>query len=241
MRNEWSNAKSREYTRKYKNLGFSKDMALRVYTTRLLGRNKELVLHGGGNTSVKTTIKDIDGKKYEVLCVKGSGWDMADIEPPGLPAVKLEPLLSLKKKKYLSDEDMVAYQKRNLIDIKSPNPSVETFLHAFLPFKYVDHTHADAVMNITNRPGGLNFCKKVFGNKVSVVPYVMPGFMLSKKIHEIYSKNPNINCLILMNHGIFTFANDCKEAYDLMIKYVTKAEKAVKKLKSKKIKQIKNF
>jgi len=241
VKNNWSKKIAKEYIKKYKKLGFSADLALRVYTTRLLGRNKELVLHGGGNTSVKTTIKDIDGKKYKVLCVKGSGWDMADIEPPGLPAVKLEPLLSLKNKKYLSDEDMVAYQKRNLIDIKSPNPSVETFLHAFLPFKFVDHTHADAVLNITNRPGGLNLCKKIFGDKVSIVPYVMPGFMLAKKISEVYSKNPKINCLILMNHGIFTFANDCKEAYDLMIKYVSKAENTIRKLKSKKIKQIKKF
>ena len=239
MRNEWSNTKARKYTRKYKSLGFSKDMALRVYTTRLLGRNKELVLHGGGNTSVKTQVKDVDGKKYNVLCVKGSGWDMADIEPAGLPSVKLEPLLSLRKKKYLSDEDMVSYQ--NLINIKSPNPSVETFLHAFLPFKYVDHTHADAVMNITNRPGGLGFCKKIFGKKASIVPYVMPGFMLAKKINEVYSNNPNIECLILMNHGIFTFSNNCKESYDLMIKYVSKAERAIKKLKNKKIKQIKKF
>ncbi len=241
MKNNWKEKIAKKYINKYKKLGFSKDLALRVYTTRLLGRNKELVLHGGGNTSVKTTIQDIDGKKYRVLCVKGSGWDMADIEPPGLPAVKLDPLLALKNKKYLSDEDMVAYQKRNLIDIKSPNPSVETFLHAFLPFKYVDHTHADAVLNITNRPSGLNLCKKIFGDKVSIVPYVMPGFMLAKKINEVYSKNPKINCLILMNHGIFTFANDCKEAYDLMIKYVSKAENTIKKLKTKKIKQIKKF
>ena len=240
MKNNWSKNFANKYIKKYKKLGFSKDLALRVYTTRLLGRNNELVLHGGGNTSVKTTIKDIDGKKYNVLCVKGSGWDMADIEPAGLPAVKLEPLLALKKKKYLSDEDMVNYQKRNLIDIKSPNPSVETFLHAFLPFKFVDHTHADAVLNVTNRTEGLNFCKKVFGNKVGVVPYVMPGFMLAKKIYEIYLKNPNIDCLVLMNHGIFTFADDCKEAYDLMIKYVSKAERAVKKLKSKKSNKLKN-
>ncbi len=241
MKNNWSKKIAKKYIKRYEKLGFSNDLALRVYTTRLLGRNKELVLHGGGNTSVKTTIRDIDGKKYKVLCVKGSGWDMADIEPAGLPAVKLDPLIALKNKKYLSDEDMVAYQKKNLIDIKSPNPSVETFLHAFLPFKYVDHTHADAVLNVTNRPGGLELCKKIFGNKVSVVPYVMPGFMLAKKIHEIYSKNPKINCLILMNHGIFTFANDCKEAYDLMIKYVSKAEHEIKKLKIKKIKQIKKF
>jgi len=241
LKNNWSNSDSKKYIRKYKNLGYSKDLALRVYTTRLLGRNSELVLHGGGNTSVKTSIKDIDGKKYEVLCVKGSGWNMGEIEPEGLPAVKLDPLLSLKNKKYLSDQDMVSYQKRNLINIKSPNPSVETFLHAFLPFKYVDHTHADAILKITNRPGGLNFCKKVFGNKVAIVPYVMPGFMLSKKVNEIYSKNPKINCLILMNHGIFTFSNDAKEAYSLMIKYVSQSEKAIKNLKVKKIKQIKNY
>ena len=241
MKNNWSNSDSKKYIRKYKNLGYSKDLALRVYTTRLLGRNSELVLHGGGNTSVKTSIKDIDGKKYEVLCVKGSGWNMGEIEPEGLPAVKLDPLLSLKKKKYLSDQDMVSYQKRNLINIKSPNPSVETFLHAFLPFKYVDHTHADAILKVTNRPGGLNFCKKIFGNKVAIVPYVMPGFMLSKKVNEIYSKNPKINCLILMNHGIFTFSNDAKEAYSLMIKYVSQSEKAIKNLKVKKIKQIKNY
>jgi len=241
LKNNWSKKIAIKYIKKYKKLSFSKDLALRVYTTQLLGKNKELVLHGGGNTSVKTTVKDIDSKKYNVLCVKGSGWNMADIEPAGLPAVKLEPLLALKKKKYLSDEDMVSFQKRNLIDINSPNPSVETFLHAFLPFKYVDHTHADAILNVTNRPGGLNFCKKIFGNKIGIVPYVMPGFMLAKKVSEIYSKNPKINCLILMNHGIFTFADDAKDAYDLMIKYVSKAERAVKKLKSKKIKQIKKF
>jgi len=241
LKNNWSNNESKKFIRKYKNLGYSKDLALRVYTTQLLGRNNELVLHGGGNTSVKTSIKDIDGKKYNVLCVKGSGWDMGEIEPEGLPAVKLDPLLALKNKKHLSDEDMVSYQKRNLINIKSPNPSVETFLHAFLPFKYVDHTHADAILNVTNRPRGLNFCKKIFGNKVSIVPYVMPGFKLSKKVNEIYSKNPKINCLILMNHGIFTFSNDAKEAYSLMIKYVSQAERAIKKLKVKKIKQIKNY
>ena len=112
MKNNWSKKIAKEYIKKYKKLGFSSDLALRVYSTRLLGRNKELVLHGGGNTSVKTSVKDIDGKNYKVLCVKGSGWDMADIEPAGLPAVKLEPLLTMKKKKYLSDEDMVSFQKK---------------------------------------------------------------------------------------------------------------------------------
>ena len=239
MKNNWSASVAKKYIRRYKNLAIPKDLALRVYTTRLLGRNHELVLHGGGNTSVKTSINDIDGKKYDVLCVKGSGWDMGEIEPEGLPAVKLNPLLNLKNKKYLSDEDMVSFQKRNLINIKSPNPSVETFLHAFLPFKFVDHTHADAILNVTNRPEGYKFCKKIFGDKVALVPYVMPGFMLAKKVYEVYKKNPKINCLILMNHGIFTFANDAKESYSLMIKYVSIAEKAIKKLKIKKIKQVK--
>ena len=114
MKNNWSKNFANKYIKKYKKLGFSKDLALRVYTTRLLGRNKQLVLHGGGNTSVKTWIKDIDGKKYNVLCVKGSGWDMADIEPAGLPAVKLDTLLSMKMKKHLSDEDMVSFQKKKL-------------------------------------------------------------------------------------------------------------------------------
>ena len=241
MKNNWSNSEANKYIRKYYKLGHNKDMALRVYTTRLLGRNAELVLHGGGNTSVKSQVKDIDGKTYDVLCVKGSGWDMADIEPAGLPAVKLKPLLSMKKKKYLSDEDMVAFQKKNLINTSSPNPSVETFLHAFLPFKFVDHTHSDAIMNVTNRPEGLNLCKKIFGKKVSIVPYVMPGFGLAQKINEVYSQNPNINCLILLNHGIFTFADNAKEAYDLMIKYVSDAERAIKKLKKKKIKQINKY
>ncbi len=241
MKNNWSNSEAKKYISKYKKLGHSKDMALRVYTTRLLGRNSELVLHGGGNTSVKTSIKDIDGKNYDVLCVKGSGWDMAEIEPEGLPAVKLNPLLALKNKKKLTDEEMVAYQKRNLINIKSPNPSVETFLHAFLPFKFVDHTHSDAIMNVTNRPNGIGFCKKIFGKKVSIIPYIMPGYGLAQKIKEVYLKNPNINCLILLNHGIFTFSNDAKVSYDLMIKYVSDAEKALKKLKNKKIKQINNL
>ncbi len=241
MKNNWSNLEARKYINRYKKLGHNEDMALRVYTTRLLGRNSQLVLHGGGNTSVKSSIKDIDGKNYEVLCVKGSGWDMAEIEPAGLPAVKLDPLLALRNKKYLSDEDMVAYQKRNLINIKSPNPSVETFLHAFLPFKFVDHTHSDAIMKITNRSGGKKLCKKIFGPEVSIVPYVMPGYGLAQKINEVYSNNPNINCLILLNHGIFTFDNDAKKSYDLMIKYVSIAERTIKKLKRKKIKQINRF
>ena len=239
MRNNWTDITAKKYIRKYTSLGHSKDLALRVYTTQLLGQNEQLVLHGGGNTSVKTQIKDIDSKTYDVLCVKGSGWDMGNIEPAGLPAVKLDALKSMITRKTLSDEEMVSFQKRNLLDVNSPNPSVETFLHAFLPHKYVDHTHADAILNVTNRPDSLNICKKIFNAQVGYVPYIMPGFLLAKKVYEIYKNNPGLNSLILMNHGIFTFSNSAKEAYDLMIKNVSIAELAIQKMKSKKIKQIK--
>ena len=239
MKNNWSEQDAKRFVKKYTSRGHTKDLALRVYTTQLLGQNKKLVLHGGGNTSVKTEAKDIDSKTYKVLCVKGSGWDMSYIEPEGLPAVKLDPLLGMINKNKLSDEDMVSFQKRNLLNIKAPNPSVETFLHAFLTHKFVDHTHADAILDITNRPNGLELCKKIFGPKVGYVPYIMPGFLLAKKVFEIYQKNPEVNCLILLNHGIFTFSDSGKEAYGLMIKNVTLAELAIKKMKSKKIKQIK--
>ena len=152
MKNNWSQRQASRYIKHYKGLGFNKDIALRVYTSRLLGEQRKLVIHGGGNTSVKTKEKDLDGKFTEVLRVKGSGWNLDTIEPEGLPAVKLGPLLSMLSKNKLDDVDMVNFQKRNLLNIKSPNPSVETFLHAFLPHKYVDHTHADSVLAITNRP-----------------------------------------------------------------------------------------
>tara|TARA_B100000989_G_scaffold293580_1_gene271191 strand:+ start:212 stop:2248 length:2037 start_codon:yes stop_codon:yes gene_type:complete len=239
MKNNWSDKEESKYIMHYKKLGYNSDIAIRVYSTRLLGRNQELVIHGGGNTSVKTKVRDIDSKKCEVLCIKGSGWDMADIEPDGLPAVKLSPLIQFKNRKYLKDNDMVAYQKRNLINTNSPNPSVETFVHAFLPHKYVDHTHSNAIVTLTNRTDGKNLCKKIFGPKVGIVPYVMPGFELAKKAYDIYILNPDIECLVLLNHGIFTFADNAKKSYSLMIKYVSIAERALKKLRKKKNIQVK--
>ena len=241
MKNNWSEHTAKKFIKKYTAKGHSEALALRVYTTQLLGQNPKLVLHGGGNSSVKTKAKDIDSKTYDVLCVKGSGWDMGDIEPEGLPAVKLDALLSMINKKNLSDEDMVSFQKRNLLDINSPNPSVETFLHAFLPHKFVDHTHADAILDITIRPDSLKLCKKIFGPKVGYVPYIMPGFLLAKKVYETYQKDPDVNCLILLNHGIFTFSDSAKESYDLMIKNVNVAESAIRKMKNTKIKQVKSF
>src|SRR5579863_8879929 len=152
MRSLWSDGDAEAMVARCGAAGYGRDIALRVYTSRLLGGDPRLVLHGGGNTSVKEVMPDLLGEPVEVLCVKGSGWDMANIEPPGLPAVRLQPLRQLRRRNALSDEDMVKIQRANLIDPSAPNPSVETLLHAFLPHKFVDHTHATAVLSLADQP-----------------------------------------------------------------------------------------
>src|SRR5256885_10560310 len=149
MKSRWSESEAQEFVDRYATKGIAEDLALRVYTTRLLGSDPRLVLHGGGNTSVKTQMKDLLGDTVEVICVKGSGWDMGNIEPAGLPAVKLAPLRRLRALDRLSDEEMVNCQRINLLDSAAPNPSVETLLHAFLPPKFVDHTHSTAALALT--------------------------------------------------------------------------------------------
>ena len=228
MKNLWSESQAKSYIKRYGKNGVNQDLALRVYTSRLLGQNPELVLHGGGNTSVKTSMKDLSGAETDVLCVKGSGWDMGDIEPAGLPAVRLGPLLAMEKFRSLSDEDMVNAQRTNLLDSSSPNPSVETLLHAFLPHKFIDHTHSNAVLALSDQKNGIDNCRRVFGDSMGYVPYIMPGFLLAKKAAEVYSQDTKVKGLILLNHGIFTFGDTAKESYDLMIAMVSKAEKALK-------------
>lgn len=200
------------------------DLGHRVYTSRLLGADPRLVLHGGGNTSVKTRKADTLGEAVDVLCVKGSGWDMAHIEPAGLPAVRLEPLRALRALEHLSDEDMVNVQRLNLLDSSAPNPSVETLLHAFLPHVYIDHTHATAVLSITDQPDGPARCAEVFGETMALVPYIMPGFALAKAAADIADANPGIEGLVLLKHGIFTFGECAREAYGRMIAQVSRAE-----------------
>ena len=229
MKNLWSDRDAETCVKHYAKQGVARDLALRVYTTRLLGGEPRLVLHGGGNTSVKTRMRDLSGNDAEVLCVKGSGWDMGSIEPAGLPAVRLAPLLGLLKLGALSDEDMVNVQRGNLIDSGSPNPSVETLLHAFIPRAYIDHTHSNAVLALTDQPDGEALCREVFGAKMGYVPYIMPGFALAKKAAEIYRKNPDVEGLILLKHGIFTFGATAKEAYGRMIRHVTAAEARIRR------------
>ncbi|HEY0567628.1 MAG TPA: bifunctional aldolase/short-chain dehydrogenase, partial [Xanthobacteraceae bacterium] len=190
----------------------------------LLGGDSKLVLHGGGNTSVKTRMRDLLGEEAEVLCVKGSGWDMAAIEPAGLPAVRLDSLRKLRAREELSDEDMVRVQRASLLDPNAPNPSVETLLHAFLPHTFVDHTHSTAVLSLVDQPNGAELCAEVFDRRMGIVPYVMPGFRLAKTSAEIFEQDPAVEGLILLKHGIFTFGASAHESYERMIEMVTLAE-----------------
>jgi rhamnulose-1-phosphate aldolase/alcohol dehydrogenase len=229
MQSRWSDADAKEFVKRYVAMGVSEDLALRTYTTRLLGSDPKLVLHGGGNTSVKTTAKDQLGEDVDVLCVKGSGWDMGNIEPQGLPAVRLHELRRLRRLNTLSDEDMVNFQRINLLDSTAPNPSVETLLHAFLPHKFIDHTHSTAVLALTDQPDGEKVAREIYGKRVAYVPYYIPGFTLAKAVADVWDANPDVEGLILPRHGIFTFAEDARTAYERMIEFVTMAEGRLKK------------
>ena len=228
MKSRWSDANAREFVETLADRDVPEDVALRVYTTRLLGQDPKLVLHGGGNTSVKTVATDVLGEQHDVLRVKGSGWDMADVEPEGLPAVRLGPLLKLQSLERLGDEEMVNFERSNLMDSSAPTPSIETLLHAFLPHKYVDHTHSTAVLSLTNQPNGDDLCREVFGDRAGIVPYIKPGFDLAKRAATVFEKDPNVESLILLKHGVFTFADSALEAYEGMIEVVTLVENRLK-------------
>ncbi|MBN2965502.1 class II aldolase/adducin family protein [Sulfurospirillum sp. T05] len=195
-------------------------LALRVYTSNLLGQSDALVLHGGGNTSVKIT-----DNSMPMLYVKGSGWDLVSIQKEGFAPVKLAPLLALAQRESLSDTDMVAAQRAAMSDPSAPNPSVEAILHALIPFAYVDHTHADAVVTISNSQNGEAHIKALYPDFL-ILPYVMPGFLLAREIYLHTQTLDWSTCkgIILHHHGIFTFGDDAKEAYEKMIDAVSIAE-----------------
>jgi rhamnose utilization protein RhaD (predicted bifunctional aldolase and dehydrogenase)/NAD(P)-dependent dehydrogenase (short-subunit alcohol dehydrogenase family) len=224
MRSAWVDQDARRCVDHYGAAGVNPDLALRVYSSRLLGRDPKLVLHGGGNTSVKTSGRDLLGETIEVIHVKGSGWDMAEIEPAGLPAVRLAPLRKTRDLATLADEEMVAILRSNLVDPAAPTPSVETLLHAFLPHKFIDHTHSSAVLSIANQPEGEAICRQVYGERAALVPYVMPGFALSIRAAQVYQAQPQVEGLILLHHGIFTFGQTAQESYERMIALVSLAE-----------------
>lgn len=205
---------------------FEDDLSIRAYTSRLIGSDEDLVLHGGGNTSVKSRITDLFGEEIDVLYVKGSGWDLGDIQPAGFAPVKLETLRKLAQLETLSDTDMVKYQRAAMLDPGAPTPSVEAILHAIIPFKFVDHTHADAVVTLSNTLEGENRIRQLYGDRVLVVPYVMPGFVLARKVAEL-SRDvdwQSIQGMVLLNHGVFSFADDARQSYERMIQLVQEAE-----------------
>jgi rhamnose utilization protein RhaD (predicted bifunctional aldolase and dehydrogenase)/NAD(P)-dependent dehydrogenase (short-subunit alcohol dehydrogenase family) len=230
--NRWSDAEAAEAIARYGAQGVSEDLALRTYSARLLGADPDLVLHGGGNTSVKTTVTGLLGETIPVLCVKGSGWDLATIEPPGHPAVRLQELQALRALPALSDEEMVAAQRRNLIDPAAPNPSVEALLHAFLPHAFVDHTHAVALLALADQPDAAEICRQVYGERVALVPYVMPGFDLALAAATAYEQaeeraratGVELEGMVLLKHGLFSFGATAKQSYERMIALVFQAE-----------------
>lgn len=204
-------------------------LAQRVYTSRLLGQDSSLVLHGGGNTSVKIDVENIFGEVEEILYVKGSGWDLETIEKEGFAPVRMETLKKMVELEELSDSDMVKIQRSAMINPSAPNPSVEAILHAIIPFTFVDHTHTDAMITVSNTPEGEEYIREIYGDRVLVVPYVMPGFILAK---EIYQRSEDLDWstlegMVLMNHGLFTFADSAQESYERMIKLVSEAEEFI--------------
>jgi rhamnose utilization protein RhaD (predicted bifunctional aldolase and dehydrogenase)/NAD(P)-dependent dehydrogenase (short-subunit alcohol dehydrogenase family) len=224
MKSGWVDSDAEAMVARGAKSGIDRDLALRLYTTRLLGRDPKLVLHGGGNTSLKTRMRDRLGEEVAVLRVKATGADMASIEADGLVAVRLDPMRKLRALDRIEDEDLVGIERANLIDPAAPNPSVEMMLHAFLPHKFVDHTHATAVLSVIDQPDGEQKCADVFGQRLGFVPYVMPGFGLAKKAIEVFERDKPSDGLILGKHGIVTYGENAREAYERMIEMVTLAE-----------------
>jgi rhamnose utilization protein RhaD (predicted bifunctional aldolase and dehydrogenase)/NAD(P)-dependent dehydrogenase (short-subunit alcohol dehydrogenase family) len=218
MQSRWNDQDATKYS--------NDPVAMRAYTSRLLGQEASLVQHGGGNTSVKASRANLFGEKEEILYVKGSGWDLATIEPQGFAPVKMDVLTRMARLEKLSDGDMVREQKAAMINPSAPNPSVEAIMHAIIPFKYVDHTHSDSVVALTNTPDGAKNAREVYGENVLLIPYTMPGFILARRIFEATQdiKWEKLEGIVLLNHGIFTFADDARTAYENMIRLVTKAE-----------------
>src|SRR5918999_5316252 len=217
MKSLWSDAEAAQ---------FKGPLGLRVYTSRLLGRDKTLVLHGGGNTSVKLREKNLFGEEEDVLYVKGSGWDLETIEPAGFTPVALGYVRKLAGLGELADPQMVNELNTHILRAGAPSPSVETILHAILPHRYVDHTHADAVLAISNAPDGEKRIREIYGERVAVMPYVMAGFKLEAHCARELPKQTTDKTvgMVLLSHGIFTFGAEARESYERMIELVTMAE-----------------
>jgi rhamnose utilization protein RhaD (predicted bifunctional aldolase and dehydrogenase)/NAD(P)-dependent dehydrogenase (short-subunit alcohol dehydrogenase family) len=202
------------------------DLALRVYSSRLLGAESSLVLHGGGNTSVKSSITNLFGAEESVLYVKGSGWDLETIAAAGFSPCRMQPLLALSRLEALSDPQMAAELRKSLTDLGAPSPSVEAILHAILPARFVDHTHADSILTMTNSPDGEQRVRELFGDRLVYIPYVMPGFKLARLCAEVFPAQARRDTvgMLLLKHGLFTFGETAQDSYERMIELVSLAE-----------------
>ena len=221
MQSLWNDDEARSYAAQG-------ELGLRVYTSRLLGRDPQLVLHGGGNTSVKIREADFFGHEQNLIYIKGSGWDLATIKIEGFAPTRMEPLLRLSAFDALSDTDMVTQLRAAMTNPHAPTPSIEAILHAVLPATFVDHTHANAIVALTNNPHGAELVQKTFGSRVLVVPYIMPGFELAKAVADLIKEKSleGVEGLVLMHHGLFTWGASARESYERMIQLVTEAEQA---------------
>jgi rhamnulose-1-phosphate aldolase/alcohol dehydrogenase len=223
MKSRWSDGDARRYLDRYA-ASHGDIIALRVYTSRLIGADPALVMHGGGNTSAKGEVTDLTGERRPAIFVKGSGWNLDTIEPAGLPAVDLDYLRRLRGCDALTDEAMVNTLRTHLFDAQAPTPSVETLLHAFLPHTFVDHSHADAILALTNQPDGEEHVRRALGDDCLFLPYIMPGFPLAKAVVEAWEAQPSARAMVLAKHGLFTFADDARLSYEEHVRLVDRAE-----------------
>ncbi len=209
---------------------FSSLLEERIYSARLLGLEKKLVIYGGGNSSFKTKINTTIEKNIDVLYIKSSGSCLSNIEEKDFSVLYLEKLLKAINLNEISDDEMLNLLMTSLIQYKMSRPSVETFLHAFLPFKFIDHVHSKAILTLTNQANGKSLITKIYGEKIGIIPYIKPGLKLAQAAYEVYKEKTKIDGLILMNHGIVTFGNSAKESYEKMIHLVNLAEEYISSL-----------
>ncbi|MCJ8150781.1 SDR family oxidoreductase [Shinella sedimenti] len=199
---------------------------LRVYSSRLIGSDPALVLHGGGNTSYKGTVTDRFGAERPVIWVKASGFDLGTMGAEGFTALDLPALLALAELEILSDSDMVAEVKRARLDPQAAAASIEAIVHALFPAAYVDHSHADGVLTVSNSLNGTALLREIYGPRVMILPYVKPGFDLARQMREalLSPAFAQAEAIILEHHGVFTWGDTARESYERMVEICARAE-----------------
>lgn len=226
MESRWSDTKAAEYIVRF-GPKWGEDLALRTYLGALIGAEDRLVLHGGGNNSVKTQLTNVLGESRSIIFVKASGHNMAAIEPEGYTALDLEYLKRLRSLPELSDEDMLNEFQTHLCRSRASTPSIETLAHAFIPKKFIDHTHADAILALTNQVGGENLVREALGSEVPILAYITPGFKLAQAAAAAFAENPRARAMVWMRHGLVSWGDTARESYETTISLITKAEEYI--------------